>query len=286
MLVQEAQGRHVGFFLCLPEGMLLRQRQGKKRLQPPVGRAGSVVAFGDAQIGIAVAHRQHAVPVKDGQTQPGAQVPQQQPLDLTPAKALRRDTGKGHGRPEGALGEAVGQAPAIGQGASFTVKPAGKAGRDEPGALHKPGAALRVLPAHDRRVNQAVKMEAPQGIIVPLGGLVEVPAVAHVMAFHQVQILPHTGLIHGLAGLAQPQVDQDAEKTPVVPGHIIGIDLSQPPAKALLLGSGKLSKKAFRYQAKPHAQHRHFHHALVKVPDVSPIFRVLGVRAVDQAFPP
>ena len=286
LLVQESGRRRVRLFLGLPEGVILGQRQGEEGLHAPVGRAGRVVAFGRAQVGIAVADGQRPAAVKDGHAQPEAQIAQQHMLHFAPAEPFGGDAREGHGGPERALGEAVGQAAPVGQRAAFPVEPAGEARRDEPRALHETCAALRIGVPHGGGVDQAVIMEGPDSVIIALGGVIKVPAVAHVMAFHHVQILGQPRLIDWAAHLLKADVDQDAEIPPVVLGHVVQVDLVQPAVQIVLFFGTQILPEALRNKAQAGADHRHFHHALVVIADRAPVSRVRGIGSVNDALLP
>ena len=106
------------------------------------------------------------------------------------------------------------------------------------------------------------------------------------MAFHHIQVLCQTDPIYGQARLQEADIDQDAEKAPVVFGHIITVDLIQPLEKVFLLGGGELMIELIRRKAQARADHRHFHHALVIIADTAPVFRMGRIGAMEDAFLP
>ena len=286
LLIQEYFRRHIGLFLRLPKGMAFRQGQGEKNLHAPVGRAGGVISLSHAKIGISVAYRQGPAPVKDGHAQPPAQIAKQNALRFAPIHALAGDAGKGHGGKERALGKAIGEAAAVGQAPAFPVKPAGKARCDGLRPLDKAMAALGIGVPHSGGVDQAVIMEAPKRVVIPLGGIIEVPAVAHIVALHHIQVFPEPVFIHRAPHLEKTNVHQDAEKAPVVFRHVELVDLVEPAAQVVPLHRRQFPIKPIRHKAQARADDRHFHHPLVVIPDGSPVFRMIGIGAVDDAFPP
>ena len=129
-------------------------------------------------------------------------------------------------------------------------------------------------------------MECPDGVIVPLGGRVKVPAVPGVVGFQLGQV----GFQHGLVGFPphrqEARVHHDPEKLPVVPRHVIAVDLVQPAVQVVPGAFGQLVEKASGRQGHAQAIGGHLHHALVKGADVAPVFLVGRVHAMDDALPP
>ena len=266
--------------------MLLRQGQHGEHLHGPVGRPGGVVTLGEDQVRIAVADGQHAVPVEYGLLHPPAQVFEQQPLDPAPIQPVGGDIRQGAGAEEGPLGEAVGQAAAVGQRPSLAVEPGGEPRGDLPGPADEPRRALRVPLAHEPGIHHAVVVKGPQGVVVPLGRLVVVPAVAAVVALQCVQVSLQPLFVGGQSHVQKATVHQHPEEQPVVLGHFIMIDLVQPAVQVAAGGLRQFIIKALGNHAQGHAHHGHLHHPLVEGADVTPIFRVVGVHAVDDALPP
>ena len=129
-------------------------------------------------------------------------------------------------------------------------------------------------------------MESPDGVVVPLGEVVEIPSVPHVVALHHVQVFLHPGVVHRPPDLPEPDIDQNPEKPPVVLRHVVLVDLVQPPVQVFPLPRRQLLPEPLRREADPRADDRHLHHPLVVVIQVAPVFLVLRIRPVDQAFPP
>ena len=284
--VQEPLRRNVFLLFRLPEGMILRQCQNPEGLHRPVWGPLRVISFRRAQIRISVSHGQRAAPVENRPAQPEPQVVQQQMLHLSRAHVFALQPGEGRRGPEGALAEAIGQAASVWQAPSLPVKPAGKPGRNHGRPFPDPAAALRILPFHDRRIQQAVEMESPQGVIIPLGRIVKIPAVRCIMALHQVHVFPHPLLIHRQSVLQESDVHQDAEKAPVILRHIVQVNLVQPAVQILTLLPAQRFQEIFRSKAQSAPDDCHLHHPLIAVPDFSPVFRMLRIRPVDQALLP
>ncbi|MPN63457.1 hypothetical protein SDC9_211216 [bioreactor metagenome] len=86
-------------------------------------------------------------------------------------------------REERAFAEAVGEAAAIGQRVPLSVKPPCEARRDEKRPLPELPAPRRVQFFHRPGVDEAVVMERPEGVVLPLVRIIKVPAVALVVGF-------------------------------------------------------------------------------------------------------
>ena len=129
-------------------------------------------------------------------------------------------------------------------------------------------------------------MESPQRIVVPLGRIIKVPAVRCIVAFHQVHIFLHPDFIHRQSVFPEADVHQDPEKTPVVFRHIMQVDLVQPVIQVLPLLLVQRIPEVFRRKAQSAADHRHFHHPLVKRTNLSPVFLMVRIGSVDHSFQP
>ena len=129
-------------------------------------------------------------------------------------------------------------------------------------------------------------MESPQRVIIPFCRIVKIPPVSCVVAFHQVHIFPHPVFIHRQPVFQETDVHQDPEKTPVVFRHVIQVDLVQPVKQMLTLACIQRIPEEFRYKAQAASDDRHFHHPLIIVTDVSPVFLMFRIRSMDHALLP
>ena len=266
--------------------MAFRQRQDPEGFHRPVGRSLGIVSFRGAKVRIAVSDSQGAAPVKDRPAEPEPQIVQQQMLHLAHAQPVTVNAGESHRCPEGALAESIGQAAPVRQTPALPIEPAGKPGGDQGSPLPDPPAAFRILIVHQCGIQQAVKVKAPEGIVITLCRIVEIPAVRRVMAFHQVHVFLQAPCVHRHAVFQETDIDQDPEEAPVVLRHIIAVDLVQPPEQILPPVSVQRRQERVRRKGKAAADDGHFHHPLVGIPDVPPVFRVRRIRSPDQPFLP
>lgn len=242
--------RRVDLFLVrLPERMILRQSQTRKRLHRPIRRAGRVVALRHQQAWIAIADGQHAVAGENRFREPLAHIAEQQMLHLPIAYGVAFAFRQCQCRVERALRKAIGQTAPIRQCFAAPVKPAGEIRRHLFAALDVFAAALRVAPAHDLGINQTIEMERPHGVILALIEVIKVPAVALVMLFNHGEILLHAFRVIRHAADHEAHIDQHAEECPVVLGHVVMVDLVKPCVQLLLRFFRQVEEKLLRAQA-------------------------------------
>ena len=127
-------------------------------------------------------------------------------------------------------------------------------------------------------------MQGKRDVIVFLRGqTVLIPAVAQIEILDAVQALFQLFGIIGLARFFQRHVHKDAEKLPVVVGHVKFIDAVQPTGNLRFFRIGNQRPDFVRGEQQRVRQRCHLHIFLVTAAEPTPIVGVVGVCAVDKA---
>ena len=273
-----------GGCLAGPERMIVGQSEQQKDLEAPVRAAGGVVLLGHVHLRVAVADRQHTVPVKDGPGQPPRQIADDDALHDGQGQRLqpRPDAGG----VERALPDAVAEAAAKGQRRAVRVKPLGELPAELHGALTVERCAGGVAPGGKHAVQHRVILYGPRVIVVLLrldfGRPVGVPAVPDIPLVHLGHVgggLLHTaGHTHGI----QRQIDQHPEEQPVAAGQVVMIDRVEPLAQLCLFGVRQRVPDTLGCLQYSAGQRRHLDKKLVVIVGVAPVFGAVWVGAVDK----
>ena len=106
------------------------------------------------------------------------------------------------------------------------------------------------------------------------------------MAFHEREIFLKPRIIHRATNAQESKIDQNAEKTPVIGGHFMQVDLIQPGNEIVLLGLCQLIIESAWHKAQSRSDDRHLDHSLIIISDFAPVFLMLRIRSVDETLTP
>ena len=184
-----------------PEGMLGRGEEPGEDLRGPPRGPGGEVLLHDRVVRVAVAHGESPFGVEDGPLPPPAEVAAGVPGGLGPRDGL--DVGGGQRAPQAALGEAVAEAAAVGDGRAVGGEPGPELAGERGGVGHVPVVAA--------------ELEVQERVGVEREGVVVVDAAARAVLEDGVAELelPHAFEVRGRDG----GVVLDADALEAVPGE-------------------------------------------------------------------
>ena len=268
--------------------MILGQGERQEGLEGPIGRARGVVFLAHQIIWPGKANGEGAGGVQDRLLQPPADLPRPEAADFAPGQGLH--PGIGQSRPEASAGETIGQGAALDQGGAVGGEPFAEGSREFRGAVDIFRGALRVLLALMGGVDQPVEMDRKPVVMIDIASrtgpipAIGIPAIVQIQLVKTRQVTGLGRLVDRNANALQAQSRHQREEMPVVVGHADVLDMAQPRNE---MGAGGLIQtvpQLIGRQSEGKAESGHFHRALVVVLGRLPVFGMLGIGAVFDAF--